>query len=362
VASLAGPTAGPLSGIVEGFKAVPMGLWLLATTRGTKRWLVPPFLITFLAMVFALWGVFSLFDRFLETVLPGEIVFGDGQWNLLDGLSERWDWLKSLWAAGAGAVQWSVNAGFQMLTSQPLKWLSYFLLGSLVAWYAFSIVYEALAGPFLDEIQGRLETRWYGADPRARLQRPNDIPARRCWKRSLTAAGLTLALVALVFSLPFLPPWLAILLVPVPILVTSALDREYGQWLSWIVGIEARAAWVSLQAAVITGIVVVLALPLYFIPFGLGYVLFACVVGFATAVGLLDIPFERRGIRLPQRLRFLGHNLLPLISFGIVAGLLLAIPLVGPLLMVPAASTGGLWLLCRLDKGHLRPRSDGGEG
>jgi len=41
------------------------------------------------------------------------------------------------------------------------------------------------------------------------------------------------------------------------------------------------------------------------------------------------------------------------VTFGAVASLVFVIPLVGPLVMVPAASAGGLWLLCRLDKQEL---------
>ena len=48
------------------------------------------------------------------------------------------------------------------------------------------------------------------------------------------------------------------------------------------------------------------------------------------------------------------RNLPALVSFGTVSGFLLAVPLIGPVLMVPAASIGGLWLVCRLDKSHLR--------
>ena len=103
-----------------------------------------------------------------------------------------------------------------------------------------------------------------------------------------------------------------------------------------------------------TGVLVVLALPLYFVP-AVGYFLFALVCGFATSVGLLDIPFERRGWPLGTRLRFLARHLPAWITFGVVAGLLLSIPVLGALLFVPASSLGGLWLLCRLDKRFLRP-------
>ena len=39
-----------------------------------------------------------------------------------------------------------------------------------------------------------------------------------------------------------------------------------------------------------------------------------------------------------------------------MASLLFLIPVLGPLVMVPGASIGGLWLLVRLDKDRLRPR------
>ena len=81
--------------------------------------------------------------------------------------------------------------------------------------------------------------------------------------------------------------------------------------------------------------------------------LFACVVGFATAISLLEIPCERRGWSLRQRLGFVKRHILPFTAFGVSAGFLLAIPVLGALLMVPAASIGGLWLLCRLDKAGL---------
>ena len=49
----------------------------------------------------------------------------------------------------------------------------------LIGW-TFSIIYEALAGPFLDEMQGRLEERWFGHDPRATIERPTRLPAKLC--------------------------------------------------------------------------------------------------------------------------------------------------------------------------------------
>jgi len=40
--------------------------------------------------------------------------------------------------------------------------------------------------------------------------------------------------------------------------------------------------------------------------------------------------------------------------FGATAGLVFAIPLLGPIVAVPAASIGGMWLVIRLDKSFLR--------
>ncbi|MEM7308052.1 MAG: EI24 domain-containing protein [Planctomycetota bacterium] len=356
--SLAQPLRGPARGLVDGLLAVPMGLWILLTTRRVKRWLLPPLVVTSTVLVVALWTVFGWFDRLLDSVLPGEVAL-DGSREWLEGLG-GWDWLQSVLAAALVAAEWVLNQGYQMLTAQPLKWLAYFFLGSLVAWYAFSLLYEALAGPFLDEVHGRLEKGWFGADPRSRLQRPNDIPEERTWRRTMQASVGSAALILGAAVTPGVPFWLGLVAAPLAFVAASLLDREYGAWLRWMVALEGRATWVSLQAAAITGVLLVMALPLYFIPFGIGYVLFAGVTGFATAVGLLDIPFERRGIRLRQRLRFLLRNLLPMLGFGVVSGVLLAIPVAGPVLMVPAASVGGLWLLCRLDKSSLRPTPPAG--
>ena len=178
----------------------------------------------------------------------------------------------------------------------------------------------------------------------------------RCVRLSAGGGALAAVILALGFFLPALPFVWALVAAPLGFLPFALADRRYGAWLGWVARVEGRALWASLQASVVTGVLVLFALPLYFVP-GVGYLLFAMVTGFATAVGLLDIPFERRGWPLRQRFAFLVRNLLPMLSFGVVAGLLLAVPILGPVLMVPSASIGGLWLLCRLDKGSLR---DGG--
>jgi uncharacterized protein involved in cysteine biosynthesis len=79
------------------------------------------------------------------------------------------------------------------------------------------------------------------------------------------------------------------------------------------------------------------------------------VAGFTTSVSLLDIPFERRQWSLSQRFSFLLRHAPAVILFGATSSLLFVLPLLGPILMVPAASVGGLWLVTRLDKDFLRP-------
>jgi len=355
--SLAAPPSGPWRGILDGLAAVPVGLWLLATTRGTKRWLVPPLVITSATLITVLWLVFRWLSGTIGDALPDHVALTEtdwARWEWIEGREGAWSWLRTAWVWIVLALQWVVNAVIALMTSRPLLWIGYLLVGSLVAWYVFSIAYEAFAGPFLDEVHARFEKRWYGSDPRNRMQRPNDIPESRCLRRSLHASLGAAALLLAGAFVPAFPLWLAALATPIPLFAIAAYDREYGQWLVWMARVESRATWVSLQTALVTGIVLVFALPLYFVPFGVGYVLFAGVTGFATAVGLLDIPFERRGIRLRQRLRFLRRYILAMIAFGAVSGALLAIPLIGPVMMVPGASVGGLWLIARLDKSFLR--------
>ena len=350
--SLDRPLRGPWSGVWEGIVALPRGLHFLATTPGVKRWLVPPLLVTTVILVALSWWLFSTLDTLLDSVLPGSIELGR-EWAWLEGLSERWDWLKSAWIGLVAAAQWTLNAGWSLVSSQPLRVLGWFLIASLAVWYCFSIAYEALAGPFLDEVQARLEERWFGADPRSRLERPNDIPRERCVRLSLLTLAVLIAIGIVAGGLAGLAWWLVLLFTPLALVPGVLVDRRYAAWLAWVARVEGRAVWASLQAALVTGALIVVALPLYFVP-GAGYLLFALVCGFATAVGLLDIPLERRGWRIGQRLRFLAHNLPAMLAFGGVAGVLLAVPVIGPVLMVPAASIGGLWLICRLDKTFLR--------
>lgn len=357
--SLTRALGGPLSGVWDGLTALPRGLLHLARTRGVKRWLLPPLLLTCLVFVLVLWWTVSALNHLVDELIPGRITLDHG-WAWLDGLSARWDWLKATWSGIVAAAEWTLNGALFLLASHPLRLVGWFLLGSLAAWYSFSIAYEALAGPFLDEIQARMETRWFGSDPRNRIHRPTDIPAERCVRLSLLAAAVATALLVLLAFTPWFTWWALPVVLALGLVPSVLVDPRYARWLRWVAEVEGGATWASLQAAAITGVLLVLALPLYFVPV-VGYFLFAMVAGFGTAVGLLDIPFERRGWSLRMRMRFFWRELLPLMAFGMVSGALLSIPILGPLLMVPSASTGGLWLVCRLDKRFLRPAGTPGD-
>lgn len=342
--------SGPLTGVVDGLLAVPQGLLLFVRHRGLKRWMLPPLILTLAISLGVLVTLFGWLDALIESGTEGELAFDRG---LPEWLVE-WGWVQSAWAGVVVGLEWCANLLWDIVGAKGLHLVGYFLVGSLVLWYCFSIVYEAFAGPFLDEVQARLETRWFREDPRSRLERPNDLPAERCLTLTIESAVLLALGIALVVFVDALPWWIAIPMIPLAVVPAILKEPRFGPWLRWVGHVEGRAIWASLQASILTTIFLLLALPLYFVPI-VGYFLFAMVTGFATAVGLLDIPFERRGWPFAMRMRFVFRNLLAFLAFGVVSGALLAVPLIGPVLMVPAASIGGLWLICRLDKRAARP-------
>ncbi len=329
--------------VVDGFLAVPKGFGLLLTTRGVKRWLIPPVLLT--GLVFIVLFLLAL-GWFRDWV--GEYVGPDAQLLPEDA---GW-WLEhTVGLLQTAAGTWAANL---------IGGLVVIAASSLVALYTFSIAYEAIAGPFLDEVQGRIEEQWFGHNPRNRMQRPTDIPVARCVKLSILAGVPAFAL-AVLWALAGGPlAWIALALVPAPYLAAAALDREYGVWLRWVAKVESSTLWVSIKASLIALCVLLLFFPLkfFFPPFGLW--LFFAIAGFSTALTLLDIPFSRRMWSFRDRLRFVFGNALPMTAFGLVASLLFLIPVIGPIVMVPAASIGGLWLVCRLDKEGLRSSSTSG--
>lgn len=348
--TLARRRSGPVSGVLDGLWAVPHGLLLFLRHRRLKRWMLPPLVLTGLVSIALLVTTFRWLDGLLEAHRGGELEFARD----LPGWLEGWGWIEGLATGGIVGAEWAANLLWGLVTSKGLALVGYFFVGSLVLWYCFSIVYEAVAGPFLDEVQARLEIRWFDEDPRSRLERPNDLPAERCLTLVTRSVLLFAALALVVVFVPAIPWWTALVALPASFLPAVRSEPRFGPWLRWVGRVEGRAVLASLQASLLTTFFLVLAFPLYFVPV-VGYFLFAAVTGFATAVGLLDIPFERRGWSFSMRMRFVGRNLLPFVAFGMVSGALLAVPLFGPVLMVPAASIGGLWLICRLDKAHQRP-------
>jgi uncharacterized protein involved in cysteine biosynthesis len=338
-ASLAAPPGGPLHGVLDGLFAVLRGLFLLATTPGVKRFLIPPLVITtglFLGLFAWAW---SAVERLIEAVRLKDV----------SNLHLPWGWLER-------AAEWVIHRGVVIWAAKASGWVLFLVLSTFIALWTFSILYEAISGPFLDEIQGRIERRWFGHDPRDDIQRPNDIPTGRRARLSAVAGAVALALVVADFLwLGGWAFWLGLFAAPLPFVAAGLYDREYGEWLWWVVRLESHTSWVSLKASALAGLLMVLFLWLKFIPV-VGYFLFAGVAGFATAVSLLDIPFSRREWSVRQRLQFTLQNLLPTVAFGVVAGALFVVPVLGPLVAVPAASIGGQWLVCRLDKNRMRPR------
>jgi hypothetical protein len=72
---------------------------------------------------------------------------------------------------------------------------------------------------------------------------------------------------------------------------------------------------------------------------------------------MLDLPLARRDLTVAQRLSFATGHIGPVMLFGAVTGAVFAIPVFGPMVAIPSASLGALWLVCRLDKSFLAIRS-----
>lgn len=337
--SLATRARGHPAGVVAGLAALPRGIYYLSTTPRVKRWLVPPLLLTVFAFVLIFWGLWGLVDTLVEHVQKGatsELPLPEGWWR--DSL----DWL-----LGTAAMKALANLA---------GWAIYGVVAYLAASLTFSLVYETISGPFLDEIHGRLEERWFLHNPRDAIHRPTALTPGRCGWLTLYAGVPALVFLALAIALDGPAAWASFLLgVPAPFLVAAWLVPDYGRWLVWVGRVEGGTLWVSVKAMAIAGFVLLAFLPVQLIPV-VGYFVFAAAAGFTTALSLMDIPFSRRQWSVRQRLSFLLNHLPAVTTFGVVSSLLFVIPLVGPILMVPAASAGGLWLICRLDKDCLLDR------
>ncbi len=332
-------TPGAVGGAVEGLRAVPMGLWLLWTTRGVKRYLVPPVLITFGAFLACFVAAWSWIDDWLSSALaPGP-----------EDVERTMGWFET-------AFHWLIAKGILVWAAKLSGFLVYLLIASVLTLWIFSVVYEAVAGPFLDEVHGRIEKRWFGRNPRDEIERPTELPVARCALISAIAAVPALLCVVLWWRLSGLVAWVALCCAVLPFLAAGRIVPAYGVWLAWVVRVEGRTLLVSLKASLLAAVLLVPALVLKLIPV-VGVLLFGLVAGFATALTLLDIPFSRRQWPLEKRMQFLLRHFAAMVTFGAVSSLVFIVPVLGPIVMVPAASVGGLWLVCRLDKNPLRPKA-----
>ncbi|MHC4378354.1 MAG: hypothetical protein ACYS26_17265, partial [Planctomycetota bacterium] len=187
----------------------------------------------------------------------------------------------------------------------------------------------------------------YGREDIERLGRPPALSTAQVTRRSSIAGALAIALALGGWLL--VSPQVGLLLAPAPFFAASLLQPEYGRWLVWALGVESRLLIVGLAIATFALFLVVLLLPLTLLQV-VGVPLYALGVGFGTALSLLDLPAARRGWSVGLRWRFAWAHALPLALFGALSGMLFALPVVGVLLGVPAASLGAFWLLEQLEK------------
>lgn len=341
-----------VAALVAGIWAFPRGFLLFATGRGVKRLLLPPFAITVLFFC----GLIYSAERGLSELLDSSLATGEEGRMALNSLDPGW-WRTSL--------EWFLNDGFGIELLRGGSWLVFIALAVLFAWFTFSLAFELIAGPFLDEIHGILEERWFGLDPRKLRSRPTDLAASTCARNSwlLGISGAALCAVAFwqltglatlwAFGAFLLPFALAAIPGGLPGLPGG---REYAKWLRWVLGDNTRALAASATVALLTLLLLIVAFPLNFVPV-VGSLLYGGVVGMGTAIGMLDLPLERRDLTVSQRLSFATGHLGPVCLFGAVTGAVFSVPIIGPMVAIPAASLGALWLVCRLDKGFLNPGS-----
>lgn len=310
----------------DGLRAPAAGALVLLETPGAKRWLAPPLALVLAAYAVAAWWAVAATWRALDALgaRGEELLAGDAWWQ------ELLRWIGP--GVVLGAVQWS---GF----------LVALLVLLVVASFTFSVVYEAISSPFLDVAHSRVEARWFGADPRALLEAPSTVAPWRV-AALLVLFGVAAAACAWLVArgagaFGALPPAAAI--------GAALWQRAAWRRLSAEGATQLRTLATSVKSSLLALVVVVAFLWLHLVPL-VGPFLHAVVVGFATALTLLDIPFSRRGWTLAERWRFLVRHALPLSCLGLATGLVFCVPIAGPLVGVPSASIGGLWLLARLRK------------
>lgn len=331
VASLAGPPPRGFGEVGAGLRALPLGLAALWSTPRTKRWLLPPLALTAVVFLLLFVGAWSVVRDWIA-VDPAARASADAAWYERILRSEL---VSNLFAAGT--------------------YLILFVLVLVLAVATFAVVYQAVATPFLDLVQGRVERRWFGCDPRERLAPPAAITTWTAVWITTGCAAAALVLIAVGLAWDSSLGWFLVAASPLPFVFAARARREWGAWFAHVARREGRAFLLSLASSAVAAAWIVAFSWTIFLPV-VGMFVFSALAGFAAAITLLDVPFARRGFTFGQRLAFVFGHFGAVFAFGATTSLAFLVPLIGPALAVPIASVGGQWLLCRLDKRHLARR------
>jgi uncharacterized protein involved in cysteine biosynthesis len=328
---------GRVASFGDGLAAVPRGIGVLLSTPRTKRWLVPPVALTTLVYVLLFAWAWRWIDRLLDAARAQSIA----------ELDVRVGWLRDAlaWLIERDVVVWIAKAG---------GFLVLLAAAALVALWTFSVVYALVASPFLDVVQGRIEARWFGCDPSIAALAIDLPPSAR--RARIFAACCVLSIAALVAWWIDSAPrcWLWLAAIPGAFAVAALFARDFRVWFAAEARSQLRGLLPGIKASLLTAFALVLFAWLKLIPVA-GWFLFAGVAGFASAIGLLDIPFSRRRWDFRQRMSFVNQHAPAVFAFGLASSVFFAVPIIGPLIGIPASSIGGLWLFCRLDKNMMRP-------
>jgi CysZ protein len=113
-----------------------------------------------------------------------------------------------------------------------------------------------------------------------------------------------------------------------------------------------RAVLSAVKLAVIQVAAMVPALLLLLIPV-IGFLLFAIPASFFLGMTFLDYPFERRKMRVGEKLRFCWEHFAEVFGFGVVTYALMLVPVVN-VLVIPPATVGATMLYLALAKSGTR--------
>ncbi len=100
----------------------------------------------------------------------------------------------------------------------------------------------------------------------------------------------------------------------------------------------------QLQRLIFLALIWVIILPGLLIPI-LGQVLMSVVTFTFLAFEYLDLPLSRRRIKFAEKRRILQSHKLPMLAFGSVCGLLMAVPILN-ILSIPLSVVGGALFYC----------------